>query len=147
MDIKQAQEEISSWGRQTFGPCDPGKIATRMNVEMAELLVGFDEYRRLENLAQMAFETDSPEVAEFEAYKKFLGKECADIFVMLVQVAAAIDVDLDQYQQDKMIINRNRVWATGANGKVQHVDANHDHIFTRQIEDPMSVCIICGATK
>lgn len=108
MSLTQIQHSISQWGRETFGEPDALAIAVRMNCEMAELLVALRNMRDAgPEAAQQMFED--------------AGLECADIFIMLVQVADALGVDLEKVAGVKMDINRRREWAKSANGKVQHV--------------------------
>ncbi len=117
-DLKHIQEDTSLWGRETFddtsGPSGPRRaqrIAGRMNVEVAELLDGFN-----------ALPDAAPGSEDYRERIHGLGMECADVAIMLVQVAEELGVCLDTYLQLKMIINRKRTWEQLANGRVQHVE-------------------------
>lgn len=115
MSLRAIQQSIAQWGRETFG--HPGEvppplpIATRMNVEVAELLNGLAELDKVPLLTR-----------EHETMTASVAAECADVAIMLVQVADALGVDLEEEIAAKMQINRARAWARGANGKVQHVE-------------------------
>lgn len=99
MRIQDQQTAISQWGRETFPDTPTVRIATRMNVEMAELLE--------------AIQTGDAREA---------GLECADVFIMLVQVADGLGQDLAALVAEKMEINRKRSWSRMASGRVQHVE-------------------------
>lgn len=106
----ETQETIAAWGRETFGEPDALAIGVRMNCEVAELLVALRNIRDA-----------GPESAQ--QMLEDAGLECADIAIMLDQVADALGVDLDKAKTHKMAINRARTWGKTASGKVQHVDA------------------------
>lgn len=107
MHLIDHQKLIAGWGARTFGKPDAQKIATRMNCEVAELLVALNH-----------LPADGP---EREEALKAIGSECADIQIMLVQVAAALGLNLEAETDSKMNINRSRKWGVTATGKVQHV--------------------------
>lgn len=115
MSLKQIQASIAQWGRETFGngnaPPPADAIAARMNVEVAELLNG---------LAAIRF--TAPGSQDRAELIQELGTECADVGIMLVQVADALGVDLESAMAAKMEINRARSWGRTASGKVQHVE-------------------------
>lgn len=104
------QESITRWADDTFGPKHPAEIAARMNVEMAELVAG------LATVAAVPVEDMDPElVGELQ-------KECGDIYIMLVQVAEKLQVDLRDVTNYKMKVNRSRQWCRSPSGKIQHVE-------------------------
>lgn len=96
--LKWNQETIDAWSRKTFGHSGALKRALRMNIEIAELLSA------LEN-------------TEFEN----AGEECADVFIVLSQVTAALGKDLMDEVQKKMDINEQRKWKQLPSGRHQHV--------------------------
>jgi hypothetical protein len=49
------------------------------------------------------------------------GYECADVSIVLVQLASALGVDLQPHVNRKMCINRNRRWKKIDSGRYQHV--------------------------
>lgn len=108
MSLTDIQQSISQWGRETFGKPDARAIATRMNCEVAELLVA------LNHIPPAGMD-------RFDALKA-IGLECADIQIMLVQVADALGLNLEDLTREKFEVNKLRSWATGPNGKVQHVE-------------------------
>ena len=108
LPLKQLQNQVAGWGVATFGRQPAHLIGARMNVEVAELLLAFDA------LDQAILPGD------YERAVKALGEECADVAIMLLQVAAALHVDLGEQIARKMEINRKRVWTRTRNGKVQH---------------------------
>lgn len=98
--LRNKQKSITEWSDQTFGDKSPLQIATRMNNEVAELLTGL---------------ANKPDAIEHHA------GECADVLIMLLQVAEKLGVDIEAELDRKMHVNRNRKWAVNAAGKAQHV--------------------------
>lgn len=81
-----------------------------MNVEVAELIAG------LATVATVQVAEMDPELVQE------LQKECADVFIMLAQVAEKLNVDLQTVVNYKMLVNRRRNWTRSPSGKMQHVD-------------------------
>lgn len=108
MSLNDVQNSIAQWARNTFGRPDPKRIGTRMNVEVAELLIALD------NLPPAGFDRE-------EAINR-IGMECADVFIMLVQIPAALGTDLESLVAEKMKINRTRTWGRDDSGMTQHVE-------------------------
>lgn len=81
-----------------------------MNVEVAELIAG------LATVAAVPVADIDPELVQE------LQKECADVFIMLAQVAEKLNVDLPTVVNYKMGVNRNRAWTRSPSGKMQHVE-------------------------
>lgn len=131
MSLKQLQADISAWGRETFGRPDVSppadRIAARMNVEVAELING------LSGRCETA--PGSLDRAQLDVE---LGLECADVAIMLVQVADALGVDLEAYVIMKMKTNRAREWGRTSTGKVQHVSAD----FSQPANYPNCRCVL-----
>lgn len=94
------QEQITQWAKDTFGPQDPAVIAARMNNEVAELITGL---------------LSAPDNVEHNL------AECADVYIMLVQIVENLGGDLQKEVATKMAINQQRKWTKTASGKVQHV--------------------------
>lgn len=111
MNVTTFERETSEWARETFGKVPLGQVANRMNVEVAELLVSLD-----------GFAAAAPGGQDQADAREHAAAECADVFIMLVQIAFGLGVDLGAEAEKKMAINRARRWETGPNGKVQHVD-------------------------
>lgn len=91
------QKAITEWSRNTFGVTSPTVVAARMNKEVAELLTALT----LANLSEAR-------------------KECADVGVMLLQVAELLGIDLMQAVSDKMDVNYKRQWEQTPAGDFQH---------------------------
>ena len=106
----ETQESITRWADDTFGVKHPAEVAARMNVEVAELVAG------LATVAAVPVADMDPELVQE------LQKECADVFIMLAQVAEKLNVDLQTVVDFKMGVNRNRAWGRSPSGKMQHVD-------------------------
>ena len=106
----ETQESITRWADDTFGAAHPAEVAARMNVEVAELVAG---------LATVAA---VPVAGMDQELVHELQKECADVFIMLAQVAEKLDVDLQTVVNYKMSVNRRRNWTRSPSGKMQHVD-------------------------
>lgn len=131
--MKENQETIDEWGRTTFGLHHALTHATRMNIEVAELLsqlgTASSEDLVLDRLLRLNIE-----VAELLSQRANLlqdenrlttpqvdGKECADVLVVLYQVAAALGADLHAEVDAKMQVNRARTWSKTEDGRYQHV--------------------------
>ena len=108
--INETQQSISRWAEDTFGPQHPAEVAARMNVEVAELVSG------LAGVASVPVERMDPERV------RALQDECADVYIMLAQVAELLNVDLQTAVNIKMRVNRDRTWGRSPTGKMQHVD-------------------------
>lgn len=106
----ETQESITRWADDTFGPKHPAEVAARMNVEVAELVAGLATVA-----AVPVADMDQELVQELQ-------KECADVFIMLAQVAEKLNVDLQTVVDFKMGVNRNRAWGRSPTGKMQHVE-------------------------
>lgn len=92
-----SQGEITAWANHTFGDNPALEIAIRLNVEMAELLT--------------ALMNGDIEGAQ---------EECADVEIMLRQVAQKLNMNLNHRVNGKMVINVRRKWSKQKNGKMQH---------------------------
>ncbi|HCK17871.1 MAG TPA: nucleotide pyrophosphohydrolase [Thalassospira sp.] len=93
------QRSMCDWAEQTFGPvADPASLVQRALVEMQELGEAVDQ-------------RDVNEI----------GKEAADVLILLYRLADQFDLDLDQEVQAKMAINRSRTWVSKGDGTGSHV--------------------------
>jgi NTP pyrophosphatase (non-canonical NTP hydrolase) len=97
--FKWTQEKITRWAQSQFGVVPPLGIATRMNLEVAELLDALNNGNVEEAI-----------------------KEVADVEIMLRQVAETLGVTLDVEVEKKMNVNEARQWRKTASGSYQHVD-------------------------
>jgi NTP pyrophosphatase (non-canonical NTP hydrolase) len=98
--MTETQDSITEWARETFGPAHFEQLVARLNEEVAELIT-----------AALSEKTSWSDVAA----------ECADVYIMLAQVASYCYRDLGAAVDLKMKINRARVWATDGKGTGQHV--------------------------
>jgi NTP pyrophosphatase (non-canonical NTP hydrolase) len=100
---KWDQAQINNWAVTTFGyPTDFKPLFDRTNDEYQEL---YDEVYR-------------DEWHNVDGVKK----ECADVLIMLYQLADYCGFDLNQEVDKKMEINLNRKWVNTGEGVGKHVD-------------------------
>lgn len=100
--MTETQQTISTWARKTFGDARVGTLVARCNEEMAELIA-----------AAMTISVSD------ETFSK-IAEECADVYIVLCQVAESVGVDLDEQVDRKMAKNRVRKWKVGPGGIGQH---------------------------
>lgn len=129
---RENQSTISAWGRATFDDNeDAMQIASRMNIEVAELLekvAGNDpQLQAMIHTAQSVAEAINCRVNQLA---RGVGRcnpdegapaEAADVSIMLQQVADRLNVWLDNEVNAKMRINRARDWRKLSSGRFQHV--------------------------
>jgi len=97
----ETQKTISEWATETFGyPASPQIIIDRM----------FQEVRELRNV-------DYLDVMNFDK----VSDECADIYIVMCQVANIFGFDLHACVDHKMQINRARKWKLAGDGTGQHI--------------------------
>ena len=100
-ESSENQRSMCDWAEQTFGPVsDPASLVDRSLLEMQEL----------------GEAVDARDVSE-------IGKEAADVLILLYRLADQfdLDLDLDQEVQAKMAINRSRTWVSKGDGTGSHV--------------------------
>ena len=98
-ESSENQRSMCDWAEQTFGPVsDPASLVDRALLEMQEL----------------GEAVDARDVSE-------IGKEAADVLILLYRLADQFDLDLDQEVQAKMAINRSRTWVSKGDGTGSHV--------------------------
>lgn len=85
--MKETQQSISKWGQDTFG-LDAMGIIIRMNVEVAELLVGLDSLRVVDG--------HNPAIVDLDKRIREVVCECADIYIMQAQVASKLGLGLPE---------------------------------------------------
>ncbi len=98
MPIKSMQQTVKDWITTILPSRDPTKTCIKLVTEAAELL---------DSVANQA----SPRSAA--------GEEIADVFILLIDVADQMGVDLEAEFARKMEINKNRTWRVG-NGSLHH---------------------------
>lgn len=98
--MSETQQSISLWATETFGEAGSNlRVAIRANEEMSELL--------------RCLSTDDrhPKAAE----------EIADVVIVLCRAAERLGVDIWDKVEEKMAINRTRVWTKDGSGHGYHV--------------------------
>lgn len=130
----ETQQTITDWVVQTFGQNGPMGRACRMNVEVAELmekLAGTDPHLRRLVKEQVALaeriserhhwlQAQGDERADQVDDVEGAAEECADVFIILVQVASALGGSLQVAVDQKMGVNRRRTWSRTPGGRHQH---------------------------
>ncbi|MEX0300152.1 MAG: dATP/dGTP pyrophosphohydrolase domain-containing protein [Kordiimonas sp.] len=95
----ETQKSVAEWAEQTFGPAkDHSVLVTRAISEMEELL------EAVEN-------NDTAEI----------GKEAADVAILLWRLMEQNGLDLSQEIMKKMQENRTREWAPKGDGTGKHI--------------------------
>jgi len=99
--MSETQKTISVWAVKTFGYSTVERSIARMVEEVEEL----------------------KKVDLFNDRHSFddISNECADILIMLYQVAFVVGFDLHACVDHKMEINRVRKWKIAGDGTGQHV--------------------------
>jgi len=95
----ETQRTMCDWAQKTFGPVrDPKALLSRALLEMEELGQAIDD----------------DDVVE-------IGKEAADVMILLYRLVDQFGLDLDQEVGAKMAINRSRNWVSKGDGTGSHV--------------------------
>ena len=93
--MKETQESICKWARETFGEPTRGAIWGKL----------LDEWDELDG-----------SLTHEEA-----AREAADVYIVLVQYVNALGYDLHDLVDAKMAINRKRKWDVRPGGVAQHI--------------------------
>ncbi|HBS24040.1 MULTISPECIES: DUF550 domain-containing protein [Thalassospira] len=97
--LRESQQSICDWAEKIFGPvADPRALVTRAMTEMKEL----DE---------AVVDRDLSEI----------GREAADVMILLYRLVDQFGLDLDHEVQAKMAINRARQWSAKGDGTGSHI--------------------------
>ena len=96
--VKETQESICKWADETFGAPEMKALWSKLEEEFDEMR---SEFRQ----------------GDFDA----CAKECADVYVLLVQWAGYLGYDLHDLVDAKMEVNRKRKWDVRPGGVAQHV--------------------------
>ncbi len=95
----ETQHTICQWAEDTFGPvANPQDLVARALQEMNELA----------------------EAIEAENHNE-IGKETADVVILLHRLLAQYDLDLSEEIEKKMAINRSRLWVSSGDGTGKHI--------------------------
>lgn len=97
--VSESQQSICDWAEKIFGlVADPRALVTRAMTEMKEL----DE---------AVVDRDLSEI----------GREAADVMILLYRLVDQFGLDLDHEVQAKMAINRGRQWSAKGDGTGSHI--------------------------
>ncbi|WP_210402205.1 nucleotide pyrophosphohydrolase [Thalassospira sp. MCCC 1A03138] len=98
-NVTESQQSICDWAEGIFGPvADPRALVTRAMMEMKEL----DEAVADRDLSE-------------------IGREAADVMILLYRLVDQFGLDLDREVQAKMAINRARKWSAKGDGTGSHI--------------------------
>lgn len=135
---QENQQTITEWSDSTFGYKHPLVVAARMNIEVSELLIELAKcsyepgtapdieellqanHALADAICELVNEPTVPVGAMDEAELHPVRLECADVLIILSQVAQKVGGRLGLLVDHKMSINRNRIWAK-VGGRFQHV--------------------------
>lgn len=96
---QETQQSVSEWAEETFGPVgDQSVLVKRAMTEMDELLEAVDT-----------------------ADKAEIGKETADIAILLYRLLEMNGLSLEQEVTAKMAENRIRQWVAKGDGTGKHI--------------------------
>lgn len=96
---KETQKSIARWAEETFGPAkDPAVLVQRAATELDELLKAVSQ-------------KDATEI----------GKETADVVILLMRVLELHGLELQQELDSKMVENRARMWRPKGDGTGSHI--------------------------
>jgi len=112
MGYVENQKTINEWQLATFGPpelSNPARVSVRANKEMSELLT---------------------ECVATYAHPDKIVEEAADVYIVLLRLAAVVGRDLHEAVDKKMGVNRNeREWTvdpvTGAHVRIRKHTVDH----------------------
>lgn len=105
MEIVENQYTISEWAIKTFG------YPKSFSVLIDKLV---EEVNELKSIRMR-------EYGDVDAQFEDLMEECADIYIVLVQICNYIGFDLHECVDDKMSINRLREWKVFGDGTGHHI--------------------------
>lgn len=108
--MNENQKSIVDWAGQAFGRCSLLALSMKIEDEVNELRDNLSALVRTEDLKLK----DSSRRASLE--------ECADVFILLCQIAERLDGDLMEAVAAKMRINRARQWRRLPDGRFQPVE-------------------------
>jgi len=95
------QREIATWARETFP-----------NAALIDVYDKFED--ELDELYEAVWAQDDPVM---------VGRELADVAILLYQIANRYCIDLDGEIASKLAVNRARTWTPVGDGTYQHEEA------------------------
>lgn len=137
--VHEDQQTITDWTDETFGVKHPATVAARMNIEVAELLealvlastqagspkrkvlaAAVAANRALAEVLVQGLTDPTWDVGDWtDAERNAIQEECADVLIMLSQVAQKSGGVLQTLVDHKMEVNRARKWVN-VGGRFQH---------------------------
>jgi len=97
--MNETSKTIADWGTDTFGDANSVKAyALRAQGELTELI----------------------EAIENKQSDNEIAAEAADVTILLHRVTATLGIELSDAVDQKMSINRKRIWQKSGNGVGQH---------------------------
>ncbi|MCR6646168.1 MAG: DUF550 domain-containing protein [Terricaulis sp.] len=97
---RETSASIAAWGAETFGPVADFAVLT----------------------ARARLEFDELEAAVRAGDVEEIGKEAADVMILLHRLCGLIGADLSEQVDQKMQINRARRWIKSGDGVGRHSD-------------------------
>lgn len=95
----ETQKTVSAWAEDTFGPAsDSSVLVIRAETELQELLEAVNEG----NISE-------------------IGKETADVVILLMRLLEQNGLDLTDEINKKMLVNRARYWRPKGDGTGSHI--------------------------
>lgn len=97
--MKESQKSIAAWAEQVFGPvAEPVSLVRRAAIELDEL-------------TQAVRDQDAQEI----------GREAADVVILLSRLMHEYGLSLEEEVDKKMILNRERNWVSAGDGTGTHI--------------------------
>lgn len=97
--MKESQKSIAAWAEQVFGPvAEPVSLVKRAAIELDEL-------------TQAVRDQDAQEI----------GREAADVVILLSRLMHEYGLSLEEEVDKKMILNRERNWVSAGDGTGTHI--------------------------
>lgn len=97
--MKESQKSIAAWAEQVFGPvAEPVSLVKRAAIELDEL-------------TQAVRDQDAQEI----------GREAADVVILLSRLMHEYGLSLEEEVDKKMILNRERNWVSAGDGTGRHI--------------------------
>lgn len=106
------QDRVAGWGRVTFPHATPETIWAHMHDETLELADAMEEYDR------------GPLTTDALAIKNKVAEEAADVYLLLLHLAAWYGFDLEEAAREKFAIVQTRTYTTDSGrGYTRHDEA------------------------
>lgn len=104
---RETVQSVTRWADTTFGPATIARQLLRLQQEMNELTLLYEEM----------------ELGLVKFNPRKLGEEAADVVICLYRIIGTLDCEaIDK----KMKVNRSRKWALSGDGCGQHIDRGNN---------------------